>query len=167
MKKILFILSLFLLAGCTVDTSIALEESVDTVEVNTMHVVKGCILTYGETEYRMHIESNNVDIHTIGTYTIDYTYEIEETEYTCQRVVFVVDQTSPVLTLNPGIDTIKIGENWEDSGIIIEDNYDTELVYTVEGTIDNMTVGDYVITYVTIDSSGNTGTIDRVVHVIE
>jgi len=167
MKKLIVVLSIFFLSACAPTISIELEESIDTVEVFDTHVVKGCLLNKDGTIYRMKIDTNNVNTDILGTYTIDYYYELNEETYTCQRVVFVVDQTPPTLNLHPGIDTIKVGENWEDSGIMIVDNYDTDLDYELSNTIDNEVVGNYEVIYTVTDHSGNEATITRIVHVIE
>ena len=167
MKKILAILSVLLLSGCSSQVSYILEESVDTVEVHTLHEVEGCILNVDGVEYTMEIESNNVNVDEIGVYTIDYTYDLDGETYNFQRVVFVTDQTSPVLELINGIDTIKVDENWIDSGIIVTDNYSIEFSITTEGTVNTTIIGTYTITYTVTDEALNESSIIRVVTVVE
>jgi len=85
---------------------------------------------------------------------------------TLVRIVTVVDETPPVLSLKPGIDTITVDETWVDEGIQATDNSQEELEIVVQGEVLPI-VGIYEITYRVLDSSGNVSTIKRYVHVIE
>lgn len=55
---------------------------------------------------------------------------------------------------------------WSDPGYSCTDNYDINCVVSVSGSIDMSTPGTYTFTYNTVDSSGNTETINRQVEVI-
>ena len=116
----------------------------------------------------MKIESNNVNTKVLGTYTIDYYYDIEDQHYVCQRYVFVTDNTPPYLELLPGLDTIQLGTTWIDGGIDIMDNYYTDtFTVTVEHQINTSVVGDYLVVYTVADEDGNENTIERMIHVVE
>ena len=79
----------------------------------------------------------------------------------------VTDQTPPVITLNPGVDTIQLGQTWEDAGASVTDNSGETITIQVSGEVNSNVVGTYVITYIAIDSSGNRASINRHVNVIE
>ena len=177
MKKILFILVLvftIILSGCDLinpeDDSplidFILVDGQDTVEINTEWIDAGATLVVGTLIFDG-TSTGSVDITTIGLYKIDYSFEYEGLSYTKVRYVNVVDQTSPVITLNLGIDTIIVGETWEDTGSLVTDNSLEELTIAVTGTVNTSTVGVYEITYTAEDSSGNIATKIRYVTVIE
>jgi hypothetical protein len=73
----------------------------------------------------------------------------------------VVDTTAPVITVNPGTDTVEQGSAWTDAGATA----DTGETVTVSGTVDTSIAGTYTITYTATDAAGNTGTATRTVTV--
>ena len=81
--------------------------------------------------------------------------------------MIVIDETSPVLKLNPGVDTINVGQNWIDSGIEVSDNGEDDYTLTVSGNVNIDIPGSYIITYSATDSSGNISVLTRIVNVIE
>ncbi len=169
MKKIIVLLFfILLLTACTPKGEVNLEHGVDTVEVFGTHELMGCVVTIEEVDYQMEIVLNTIDLDTIGEYVVEYSLEKENRDYVCQRVVFVVDQTSPILTLLPGRNTIYQNETWIDGGVEVVDNYDQDpTVEMIENTIDISTPGTYQVTYQATDHSGNTSQITRFVHVLE
>lgn len=77
------------------------------------------------------------------------------------------DKQPPVITLlgnNPI--TIKRGEIYIDAGATAMDNVDGAVEVNSEGVVDYAKVGDYLITYIAEDKSGNTAAKTRLVHVI-
>ena len=170
-KSILLTLFLvFLLVGCAVyegsDLSIELNPGIDTVEVNTEFIDAGATATLGRTTHRVTILENTVDVTTVGTYHIIYQTVYHDTVKTLTRKVDVVDQTPPVIELNPGVDTIIRGEIWEDAGVTVTDNSELDVTVTVSGNVINTIAGEYVITYTATDAFGNTSEITRYVHVV-
>ena len=82
----------------------------------------------------------------------------------CQRD----DKTPPVLTLNGAITaTILIGDPYTDPGATAMDARDGDLSsrIEVEGSVNNLQSGTYVITYTVADFSGNTSSASRTVYV--
>jgi xanthosine utilization system XapX-like protein len=79
----------------------------------------------------------------------------------------VIDQTPPVLTLNLGIDTILVGEEWIDESATVIDNSNEAIEIVVTGSVNTSVAGTYEITYTATDSSGNTSSIKRFVTVYE
>lgn len=169
MKKLMTaIIMILLLAGCTPTVEVSLVPGVDTIEVYDEHDLKGCTVTIDDVEYQMEIESNPIDTEVVGNYIVDYEVDIDEETYVCQRVVFVVDHTSPELTLLAGKDTVYVNETWVDGGAVVSDNYDQDLTVVVsENTVDTSVSGTYQVTYKSTDSSGNFDEITRIVHVLE
>ncbi|QMS85094.1 DUF5011 domain-containing protein [Candidatus Xianfuyuplasma coldseepsis] len=164
-KKLLFLLPLLFLVGCTPDeVSISLEPGHDTVTVFEDYTPEGCIITINDESFDMVITNNPVDTDTIGTYMIDYEYD----DYTCQRAVFVVDNVAPEGMLLYGVDTIHKGDEWVDPGVDAVDNYsDVEISVTYPIGYSTDFVGSYTIIYTLTDEAGNVTEIPRVVHVIE
>jgi hypothetical protein len=108
----------------------------------------------------------NVDTSVIDIYQIIYTYDFEEETYSIVRYVAVLDQTPPVLSLNPGIDTVSVNGTWLDAGVEVSDNSEGIVEISITGSVDTSTIGTYEITYEATDSSGNTSSIIRYVNII-
>jgi uncharacterized protein YcfL len=167
-KYIIVILFLLVLSGCGPSTEIYLEEGQDTIEVGDSYIAKRCFISIDGQEQRMTVVSNPVDVDVVGTYIVEYEYDLDGDIYECQRYVFVTDQTSPSVSLNPGVDTIILGQDWVDASVTATDNYDTDLdIETIipDGLGD--TVGSFYVEYMVTDTSGNQTSIRRAVHVIE
>ena len=79
----------------------------------------------------------------------------------------IVDTTKPVITLQ-GASSMQVYQNtvWSDPGYSCSDNYDTNCVVTLSGSVNMATPGSYTITYTAVDSSGNTEVLQRIVEVI-
>ena len=179
MRKLIFVLLfVFILAGCdstesfTVDEDLHLLPGQDTVEVFTDWIDAGAeMVINGLTVKAEVLEAvvleNEIDTSVLGIYQVNYAVEYSGETYTISRFVIVVDQIAPEITLNIGIDTVIIGEDWTDEGVTIIDNSLEVIVATLTGTVDTDTVGRYVITYTAVDSSGNETSVDRIVNVID
>ncbi len=172
MKKIrLFfsVLILILLSGCTEVNAdylnLELNPGIDTIELGTAHTDAGAQASYGLRVLDVTVVSNNVDVHQVGTYEIIYQATYSGITKYIRRIVDVLDQTAPVLTLNPGVDTIIVGQTWMDAGITVEDASDIESII-ISGTVFN-TEGDYTVTYQVTDIYGNQALIFRIVSVID
>jgi fluoride ion exporter CrcB/FEX len=115
--------------------------------------------------------SGVLDLNTLGTYILSYFYvDTYGNTGSADRTVNVVDTTSPVVTLsgsNPYIiftGWVFIDEwaHWTDardgSGVIASFN---------SGSVDVNNSGTYILSYIYADAAGNTGSVDRVVNVVE
>ena len=139
------------------------DESIQ-LEVFDNYKEKGAV--YNE-HYDLIIEGN-VDTNTLGEYTLDYYLEDDDqTFFQASRTIMVIDETPPVVALNKGIDTIYVGEAWEDASVNYNDNYDDNPMLTTSGTVDSTKAGSYQITYKVEDQSGNTTAVQRMVHVTD
>ena len=164
--KILFLLILLLsLSACQTTYEMELFEGQDTVEIHTEWEDMGAAIdmkTYWKLADNL---DGEVDTSTLGTYSIIYYREYGGKMYSVTRYVQVVDQTAPVITLNPGLDSIQVGDEWEDAGATVYDNSLEELDITVTGNVNINIAGTYEIIYTAIDSSGNTTSVSRYVTV--
>jgi len=138
----------------------------DTVEINTTWIDMGAYIVINEIEYPMTTEMT-VNTSELNIYQIIYTYVYQEITYQITRYVVVLDQTPPVIELNPGIDTVYLGETWIDAGAIVMDNSNEVLEAVITGSVNVNATGTYQITYTAIDSSGNQRNIIRYVTVID
>lgn len=143
-----------------------MNAGIDTVEINSDWIDAGALFVLDDIEYQM-ITSDSVDTSTINVYPITYEYNHNDTLYTMIRIVVVLDQTPPVLELNLGIDTLVLGSEWIDAGVIINDNSQEDITPTIEGHVDVNVPGTYEIKYTATDSSGNASSITRYVTIIE
>ena len=165
----LFIVLTFL-SGCTFGTqstdplTLNLKEGVDTIQVGTEWVDAGCE-TNGIACTRM--VNYDVDNLTVGYYEVYYVAtNATETSYIL-RGVNVVDIISPVITLFPGHDTVKVNSVWEDEGCSASDNYDSDVECGVlSSNLDLTTIGEYEVLYQATDDSGNETIKTRYVFVI-
>ena len=96
-----------------------------------------------------------------------YVKEYGNVEYTCKRTVKVIDNTSPIVTLNLGIDTLVVGNGWVDAGVLATDDFDDDLRVEVYGSVDYYTIGQYEITYIVTDNFLNYTTVIRIVNITE
>ncbi len=172
MRKIILVFLLLLvviLTSCQPrDISTVLNEGYDIIGINEEWEDAGCILHINsDLLIEMEVFSNNIDFTTPGEYQVVYYAEYGNEEYTCLRIVKVIDEESPLISLNPGIDTILVGEEWEDAGVTVTDNLDESPTIVVTGTVNNNIVGSYEITYTVTDDFFNTTVITRIVNVIE
>lgn len=84
--------------------------------------------------------------------------------------IYYKDIEKPELALNGNeVQYIYLGDEWKDPSITIKDNCDSDLGenITIDGTVNNNTVGEYEITYIVKDKSGNESKISRKVKVNE
>ena len=171
MRKIMFLMMIMLLSmglvAC-VEPSIDrlkfdLNPGIDTIELHSEHVDEGAKATYGFRTLAVEVISINLDTSKIGKYEIIYYITYLDFEKTLTRKVTVVDEMLPVVTLNPGLDTIYQGETWIDQGVSSDEIIEVE----VAGFVDINMPGEYVITYTIRDINGQEFILYRYVNVIE
>lgn len=169
MKKILILLALFILTGCTPKLSnlnIELVPQVDTIEVGDTYIDLGAIATYGPNTLEYDVIFDDLDTAKVGVYERTYQVTYGDLSKTITRVIHVVDQTPPEVQLNEGIDTVIIGETWIDASVAITDNSNLPVTLETNGTVPNE-VGTYTITYKATDTYLNETVVTRIVTVIE
>ncbi len=169
MKKIIITLSLlFLLSACNVQNeySVELNPGKDVISLGEDFIDGGCFLYLNEAKYTMEVSLDNLEIDEVGQYEITYSKSIDEYSYQCIRNVKVIDDVSPVVILNPGIDTIALDSEHTDAGITAVDNYSTDLDVVTTSDLDVSQLGSYTITYTVTDEFDNETTIIRYITVI-
>lgn len=159
-----FVLSLSACAEPSIERLIfELNPGVDTIELGSEHEDAGAKATYGFRTIDVEIVSNDVDTSQVGEYEIVYYATHLGFEKTLTRKVTVVNELLPKVTLNPGLDTVYIGDAWVDEGV----SSDEDISVTILGTVDTQTVGEYMITYVITDIDDQELRLYRYVNVIE
>ncbi len=109
------------------------------------------------------VTGGSVDTTTIGDYVL--TYDVTDTSGNpatqVTRTVQVRDTTSPVISL-VGSDPLphEAGTPFTDPGATANDSFEGDLSGSIVtgGTVDETTIGDYVLTYDVTDGSGNAAT---------
>ena len=116
--------------------------------------------------------SGNVNINTVGTYTLTYTCtDTSGNEATtATRTVTVTDGTPPTITLTDTSPvTVRLGADYTDAGATCSDPVDGVLDVTNNATeaVDTQSRGSYTVTYTCTDTSGNEATATRTVVVTD
>ena len=115
--------------------------------------------------------TGTVNDNSAGTYTVTYTCEDAAGNVAvATRTVTVDDREAPdtdapVITVNPGTDTITAGDQWTDAGASCVDARDGALTVTTTGTVTNTVPGTYTVTYSCTDIAANEATENRTVTV--
>ena len=166
---ILLLMVTFVFAGCTENTSIDfyLNESVDTISVGETYDDPGVTAIINGFDYHTEVTENTVDTSETGIYHITYTLHHLDRTLTLTRVVTVIDDTPPTITLNPGKDTLTTGETWTDASVEVTDNTEGPIDIDIIGSVDTSTPGTYEITYVATDDYENQNHLTRIVTVLD
>ncbi|GAB2533894.1 immunoglobulin-like domain-containing protein [Gracilibacillus alcaliphilus] len=115
--------------------------------------------------------TGSIDTSKIGSYPVTYQvtdHSGNQTEVI--RTVEVVDTTVPEITLQGEEEvTIELGDDYAEAGATASDNYDGDISeqVTVTGSVDISQIGTYRLTYIVMDSSGNTTRVIRTINVID
>jgi hypothetical protein len=129
------------------------------IEVGTDFVDPGAVADGDETIFK----SGFVNSYSLGSYTITYTATDKDGNVgKMSRTVSVVDSTPPKINLvgdNPM--TLNYGDTFFDPGAETEDGKSVR----ASGSVDTKNPGTYILTYSSIDESGNKSEKRRVVYV--
>ena len=171
MRKLFLLVLLLGLYACTEMQSdgftLELNPGIDTINVNETFVDAGASAKYLGVSIGVKVISDSVNPEVLGTYEIIYEAKYASKTLRVTRFVQVVDDIPPTISLNPGVDTIKKGTPWIDSGVTVFDNALQDVDVLVLGEVNTSMTGEYIITYIATDSSDNTSEIRRYVNVIE
>jgi len=111
-----------------------------------------------------------VDTHKLGTYVIQYNYQDGKLFLEEKRIVKVVDNEAPIITL-VGKQEIEVvfGDTYIEPGYKVLDNYDGDITkqVTISGTVNTKKVGVYSIVYSVKDASSNGASMTRTVKVVD
>ena len=113
--------------------------------------------------------NGSVDTSTLGEHTITYTAMDKANNIaTSIRIVSILtaDITPPTLTLigEPSLNLF-INDSYVEQGAIATDNRDSDLNIIITGSINTAVEGDYLITYLVTDSSGNSSSVTRLISI--
>ncbi|MBE6153128.1 MAG: DUF5011 domain-containing protein [Firmicutes bacterium] len=111
---------------------------------------------FGKDNYKIEVQGK-VDTNKVGTYKIKYTYKDGLIKKSVVRNVKVIDEESPIITLEGGEEVFVCpNTEYEELGYNATDNYDGDITDKVK-----ITKTDSLIKYTVKDTSSNTTTIER------
>ncbi|MDD3392371.1 MAG: BspA family leucine-rich repeat surface protein [Bacilli bacterium] len=118
--------------------------------------------------YKNNIEQTDINTNEIGEYTVKYVYENAEDYIEVQRIIKIIDNQVPTLTIpaDTEIKTTEVASFDFLDGVSVTDNSGEEIEVEVTSNLSNI-VGVYTITYKAVDSSGNEITAIRNITVIK
>ena len=138
------------------------------LSLNEKYTEPGYKIVPNNKKYKVVID-NNIDENKTGSYEVKYSLQVKNKIINKVRKVNVVDNISPEITLK-GSDNIKLYESsdYEEPGFIAFDNYDGDITKNVIVQNDiKEEIGDYKITYIVEDSSGNKTMVTRNVKILD
>ncbi|MDD7629624.1 MAG: polysaccharide deacetylase [bacterium] len=138
------------------------------LSLNEKYIDPGYKIVPSNKKYKVVID-NNIDENKTGSYEVKYSLQVKNKIINKVRKVNVIDNISPEITLK-GSDNIKLYESsdYEEPGFIAFDNYDGDITKNVIVQNDiKEEIGDYKITYIVEDSSGNKTMVTRNVKILD
>ena len=138
------------------------------LSLNEKYIDPGYKIVPNNKKYKVVID-NNIDENKTGSYEVKYSLQVKNKIINKVRKVNVVDNISPEITLK-GSDNIKLYESsdYEEPGFIAFDNYDGDITKNVIVQNDiKEEIGDYKITYIVEDSSGDKTMVTRNVKILD
>ena len=138
------------------------------LSLNEKYTDPGYKIVPNNKKYKVVID-NNIDENKTGSYEVKYSLQVKNKIINKVRKVNVIDNISPEITLK-GSDNIKLYESsdYEEPGFIAFDNYDGDITKKVIVQNDiKEEIGDYKITYIVEDSSGNKTMVTRNVKILD
>ena len=138
------------------------------LSLNEKYIDPGYKIVPNNKKYKVVID-NNIDENKTGSYEVKYSLQVKNKIINKVRKVNVIDNISPKITLK-GSNNIKLYESsdYEEPGFIAFDNYDGDITKNVIVQNDiKEEIGDYKITYIVEDSSGNKTMVTRNVKILD
>lgn len=137
------------------------------LSLNEKYTDPGYKIVPNNKKYKVVID-NNIDENKTGSYEVKYSLQVKNKIINKVRKVNIIDNISPEINLK-GSDNIKLYESsdYEEPGFIAFDNYDGDITKNVIVQNDiKEEIGDYKITYIVEDSSGNKTMVTRNVKIL-
>lgn len=166
---------LLVVSSCEEQTGIVPDVEIDetTIEVfsNDFDWEKNVSLV-SETSidgYSVRVNTENVNIDELGEY--DITVEVIFDGEVVKEEIFtvsIVDTTGPQISIDvQGSLDIEIYHDFEEPTITYSDNYDDDLSITTVGEVNTGILGEYQVTYMAEDTSGNKSEVILLVNVVD
>lgn len=141
------------------------------INVNTKYEEQGYIATVLKKDITSKVTiDSSLNTNIVGKYKIEYNLTYLGKKYTLQRIINVIDNEIPSITLNGEEEiTLTIDQEYKEQGATAFDNYDKDITsqIKVESNLDLTKEGNYQIIYSITDSSGNQNSITRKINVIK
>ena len=112
--------------------------------------------------------SNSVDTSKLGNYEVTYTLNYLNYHKSLVRKVSVIDNVAPEITLDCEDDiNLVVNTKFEGCTYKVKDNYDEDkdIRVDINSNLDETKIGDYTITWIATDTSGNTSEKKVTIHV--
>ena len=141
-----------------------------TLEVGEEYKEQGASASYNKKDISKNLKIiGNVNTQKIGAYKVTYKAKYKKVSKTIIRNIKVVDKTAPIITLVGENINVIIGQEYQEPGYSVLDNYDGDITVkvTVTNNININELGEYEVVYKVLDSSNNENTITRKVNVIQ
>lgn len=151
----------------TRDLVFELQEGVDTVVAGSAWQDASVRATLAGETLDVHVDYAALDLDTPGEYTVVYSVTVNRNIHTLERTVFVVAPSLPWLQLNPGIDTLVVGETFVDAGVTVLGPDQADYDVLVSGVVATDVPGDYAITYSLLGPQGIVDVVVRRVTIVE
>lgn len=119
-----------------------LNQGVDTIYIGQTYVDPGATIKIGNETYNMATD-DSINTLQLGKQELKYSFTFENQKYTITRYVMVIQPDQFEMTLNPGIDTIRIGESWVDKGVTTSHEVDVNVI----SNVNRLRAGTYEVTY--------------------
>jgi hypothetical protein len=119
-----------------------LNQGLDTIYIGQTYVDPGATIKIGNETYDMSTE-DIVNGSLLGKQELTYVYTFENQIYTITRYVMVIEHDQFEMTLNPGVDTIRIGEPWVDAGVTTSHDINVNVI----SNVNRLRAGTYEVTY--------------------
>lgn len=159
MKKIIILLSLFLITGCSSYDEYKLPEEAIIKSENKNYEVFSTFNLYDlidETNAEILTDDKEIEVNNIGEFKETIKLKYEDREYKYDLVYKVIDSKAPVYISAAQVRTVKVNDDiYLCDGIVFGDNYDKTPTCEIEGDYDLTTSGTYNVKYVIKDSSNN------------
>lgn len=171
MKKIILVLSVFLLCACGYDEYEMPKDAYINIDNKNIEIydinvkVKDLVK---DTNTKILNKNKSINTKKLGKNKVTIEYEYKDRKYKYDANYKVVDTTKPIfLSASPYREIFK-GDNTDFcKDIVYADNYDRNVKCSIEGDIDNNVSGEYNLKYILTDKNNNKEEKDLLVNVID
>ncbi|MCJ8311332.1 MAG: BspA family leucine-rich repeat surface protein, partial [Pseudomonadales bacterium] len=145
-------------------------ESEISLEVHSNYTEQGAAVTDNYDSDLQAVITSDLEIDVLGSYIVTYqaTDGSSNVANTITRTVNVMDTTLPIIILHGESEiTLEVFDVYTEQGAEVSDNYDSDLQVVITSDFDINVVGNYTVTYQSIDLSSNAANITRTINVVD